>query len=52
MFTKAEIEAAEKGLDPMIPDGARGLITKRRWPNAVVPYVLDKSVSEYDMIKE
>ncbi|KAK3734664.1 hypothetical protein QZH41_010099 [Actinostola sp. cb2023] len=44
MFTKAEIDAAENGLDPSRADGARGLIKYRRWPNGVMPYVLDKSV--------
>lgn len=46
MLTKHEIQAAQNGLDPMTPDGARGLIKYRRWAGGVLPYVLDKSVSK------
>jgi hypothetical protein len=50
MFTKSEIEAAENGRDPSEVGGARALIKNRRWPNGVVPYVLDKSVSKYSSV--
>ena len=45
MLEEAQIQAAEHGLDPTKPGGARGLKRKAQWPGGVVPYTIHQSAS-------
>ena len=45
MLEEAQIQAAEHGLDPTNPGGARGLKRKAQWPGGVVPYTIHQSAS-------